>query len=88
MYIKCLFATELKGVIVKDYTRDRVLAVKDKDGNYYTGYNKWDKQLRKAKLYHSYKYAKEMVDDIRFIEHEAFMVSVDIIEGEIVDYEN
>lgn len=51
-------------------------AVKDKDGCYYTGYNTWSNQLRKAKLYNSYKWAKEIRDDIRFIERETFIVRV------------
>jgi len=29
---------------------------------YYCGYKKWDKQLRKAKIYHSTKYANETMD--------------------------
>ena len=32
---------------------DFAYAIKDKNGFYYIGYNQWDKQLRKAKLYHS-----------------------------------
>ena len=72
---------------MKEEIRDITLAVKDKNGKYYTGYNQWDKQLRKAKLYHSYKYAKQITDDIRFIEHECFIVRVDIIELDVVEYE-
>lgn len=55
-------------------------AVKDKYGCYYTGYNTWSNQLRKAKLYNSYKWAKEIRDDIRFIERETFIVRVRTIE--------
>ena len=51
-------------------------AVKDTNGCYYTGYNTWSNQLRKAKLYNSYKWAKEIRDDIRFIERETFIVRV------------
>jgi hypothetical protein len=60
--------------------RDNTFAVKDRDGFYFIGYNKWDKQIRKAKLYHSYKYAKETCDDIRFIERDTYIVRVDICE--------
>jgi hypothetical protein len=66
--------------------RTQVFAVKDKEGYYFIGYNQWNKQLRKAKLYNSYKYAMEIVDDIRFIERECFLVRVDIIELGEVDY--
>lgn len=33
--------------------------VKNKNGEYFCGYNQWDKQLRKSKLYVSKKYAEE-----------------------------
>lgn len=36
-------------------------AVKSNDGSYWTGYNQWDKQIRKAKLFVSMKYANEVV---------------------------
>lgn len=38
-------------------TNDLVWAVKDIDGSYFCGNNKWDKQIRKAQLYRSEKYA-------------------------------
>lgn len=70
-------------------TRDRGFAVKDKKTDeYFIGYNKWDKQLRKAKLYHSYNYAKETRDDIRFIERDTCIIIVDISEGDECDYED
>ena len=68
--------------------RDEAFAVKDRDGYYFIGYNKWDNQLRKAKLYHSYKYAKETCDDVRFIERDTFIVRVQIFENGEVDYES
>ena len=55
-------------------------AVKDRNGYYYTGYNTWSNQLRKAKLYNSYKWAKEIRDDVRFIERDTFIVKVRTIE--------
>ena len=67
---------------------DFVFAVKDREGCYFIGYNKWDKQLRKAKLYHSYKYAKEIRDDIRFIERDTFIVRVRITELDECNYED
>lgn len=68
-------------------TDDFVFAVKDRDGFYYTGMNKWDKQLRKASLYRQYKYAKEMCDDIRWIERDTYIVRVRILELNEVDYD-
>lgn len=56
-------------------------AIKDKNDLFYCGYNTWDKQLRKAKIYTSFKMAVKMRDDIRFIEHDSFIITVDIIEG-------
>ena len=32
----------------------------ENDGTYWCGFNKWDKQLRKAKVFHSLKYANEV----------------------------
>ena len=63
-------------------------AVKDKDGCYFIGYNKWDKQLRKAKLYNDYEWAKKIRDDIRFIERETFIVRVEIRELHDCNYED
>lgn len=68
-------------------TDDIVFAVKDIEGFYYTGMNKWDKQVRKATLYRQYRYAKDMRDDIRFIERDTYIVRVRITELEEVDYE-
>lgn len=39
---------------------DICFAVKDEDGFYWRGINKWDKQLRKAQLFHSWKWAAEV----------------------------
>ena len=61
---------------------------KDKDGYYFIGYNKWDKQLRKAKLYNDYEWAKKIRDDIRFIERETFIVRVEIRELHDCNYED
>lgn len=42
---------------------DLCFAIKDDNGFYYCGLNKWDKQLRKAQLFHSFKWAKEARDN-------------------------
>lgn len=64
---------------------DAVYAVKDKDGNYYCGYNAWDPQIRKAKFYHWLSKAEEMRDDRRFVERKASIVKAQIVELEATD---
>lgn len=71
---------------MKENNRSQVFAIKDKNDHYYIGYNKWDKQLRKAKLYTSYKHAQQIVDDVRFIEHESYLVKIDIVDLGKVEY--
>lgn len=71
---------------MSENTRMQVFAVKDKDDFYYIGYNQWDKQIRKAKLYVSYKQAERMADDERFFERECYLVRVDIVEVCKLDY--
>lgn len=39
-----------------------MFVIKFKDGTYYNGYNGWDSQLRKAKIYVSIKKCKESAD--------------------------
>lgn len=58
-------------------------AIKDKNGFYYIGYNQWDKQLRKAKLYHNIFYANQIKEDNRFISRELSIVKVSIEEVEV-----
>ena len=67
---------------------DFAYAIKDKNGFYYIGYNyighnQWDKQLRKAKLYHSIFYANQIKEDNRFISRELSIVKVFIEEVEV-----
>lgn len=68
-------------------TDDFAYAIKDKNGFYYIGYNQWDKQLRKAKLYHSYKFAKNIKKDIKFIKKELIIIRIRITELEECNYE-
>lgn len=58
--------------------KDFCYAVKFNDGSYWIGRNKWDKQLRKAKLFHSLKYANEVIE--RFPQHNPKIVKVEIRE--------
>lgn len=61
-------------------TNTMTLAVKDKGGYYYAGMNKWENQLRKAKLYSSPYYAQEIVNSSRFTSRHPYMVMVRIEE--------
>ena len=56
------------------------LVVKDKDGYYYAGMNKWENQLRKAKFYSSNYYANEIVISSRFKSRHPYIVQVRLIE--------
>ena len=62
------------------FTDDITYAVKDKDGFYFAGLNQWDKQIRKAYLYRSYKYAKAIRDDERWADRDRFIVKVRTVE--------
>lgn len=55
-------------------------AVKSNDGSYWTGYNQWDKQIRKAKFFVSIKYANEVVK--RYQEQNPKIVKVEIREAQ------
>lgn len=61
---------------------DICYAVKDENGFYWCGYNKWDKQIRKAKLFHSWKYAVATRDCPRGTSGGAKIVKVRISEME------
>lgn len=45
---------------------DICFAIKDENGYYYCGLKKWDKQLRKAQLFHSIKHAAAVRDNPEF----------------------
>ena len=55
-------------------------AVKSITGEYWCGMNYWDKQLRKARLYNSIKYASLTLNDHRFRDKELQIVKVEINE--------
>ena len=63
-------------------TRDIAYAIKSKNGLYYAGFNKWEDQIRKAKLYHQPLYAQKTIDDRRFVKYEATIIKVEICELE------
>ena len=60
---------------------DSGYGVKDIDTNeYFCGMNKWDKQLRKAVIYHSVRYAEQTINDSRFKNRNMKYVPVEIRE--------
>lgn len=44
---------------------DKGIVLKNSDGLYFCGLRTYDKQLRKAKIYHSAKYADAAIEDIK-----------------------
>ena len=55
-------------------------AIKNNNGFYWCGMNYWDKQLRKARLYNSLRWANEVLNDTRFKDEELYIVKVEINE--------
>ena len=55
-------------------------AIKDSNNLYWCGMNYWDKQLRKARFYNSYKYALAVLEDSRFQDRELRIVFVELHE--------
>jgi hypothetical protein len=45
--------------------QDSGYALKNENDTYYCGLNMFDKQLRKVKIYHSLRYAKEAIENIK-----------------------
>lgn len=62
--------------------KDEGLVVKDSNGFYYTGYNVWSNQLRKAKIYHKIRYAEDIVNAKRFSDRKMSIVPIEISEKE------
>ena len=56
--------------------------VKSSNNTYYIGMNQWDNQLRKAKIYHSERYANDIVNSTRFSDMELQLVKIEIREIE------
>ena len=45
-------------------TQDNGIVILDTENKtYYCGLNTWDKQLRKAKIYHQERYANDLIND-------------------------
>lgn len=58
-----------------------IFAIKDTESNlYFVGFGQFDKQLRKAKLYTSERYANEVINDKRFKDRNLTLVKVMISE--------
>lgn len=63
--------------------KDFGYVVKDINTNeYYCGMNKWDIQLRKAQIYHSIKYAENMLADKRWTKRTTTIKTVELISEE------
>lgn len=60
--------------------KDCGYVIKDDSGLYFIGYGHWDSQLRKAKIYHSIRYAKEVMNDRRFRGKNMQIVKIEIRE--------
>ena len=61
---------------------DICFAIKDENGYFYCGLNKWDKQLRKSQLFHSFKYAVAVRDSDKWEAIGVKIVKVRIFEME------
>lgn len=61
---------------------DTGYVVKDLNDLYYIGYNQWSDQLRKAKIYHSKRYAQDIMNDTRYINKTLKLVKIKIEEIE------
>lgn len=61
------------GYVIKDSTTKE----------YYCGLNTWDKQLRKAKIYHSVKYANDVINDDKFSNRTMHIAKVEIKEVDL-----
>lgn len=61
--------------------KDNGYVIKDTNTNeYFCGMNSWDKQLRKAQIYHSVKYVNQTINDVRYKERNMKMIAVEIKE--------
>ena len=56
--------------------------VQFEEGAFWCGYNQWDKQLRKAKVFHSLKFAKDIVSRYKEYSPRILEISMNII-GEV-----
>ena len=63
---------------------DSGYVIKTTTGAYYCGYSNIDKQLRKAKIYHSLQYAqaamKSLKESVQFRNFEFILVKVKVLE--------
>ena len=64
-------------------TKKRMYVIQDADdGMFFCGMRYWDKQLRKAKIYHSLSYARDIVDAYNKCNCKILEVSLTVI-GEV-----
>ena len=62
----------------------KMYVIQANDGMFYCGMRYWDKQLRKAKIYHSLAFAKDVVDAYEECNCKIIEVAMAII-GEVQD---
>lgn len=65
---------------------DKLYVIKFDNGDYYCGYNHTSKQLRKALIYKSLKYANDAATDFK-IRNDKLNLSYKIVEVEIKEVE-
>ena len=51
----------------------------ENDGTYWCGLNTWDKQLRKAKVFHSLKYANEVAERFKQLKLKNLEIRMDLV---------
>ena len=62
----------------------KMYVIQADDGLFYCGMRYWDNQLRKAKIYHSLSFAKDVVDAYEECNCKILEVSLSIV-GEVAD---
>ena len=62
----------------------RMYVVQADDGLFYCGMRYWDNQLRKAKVYHSLSFAKDVVDAYKECNCKILEITMSVV-GEVQD---
>lgn len=68
--------------IKKNYIMKPMYVVKFNSNEYWCGNNKFDKQIRKAQIFHSMKYAKDACERFKELEPKIIQIEINII-GEV-----
>ena len=62
----------------------RMYVIQADDGMFYCGMRSWDNQLRKAKVYHSLSFAKDVVDAYEECNCKILEITMSVV-GEVQD---